>query len=88
MSLWEDGATDLTLYGYVSQWPHESEEVQAIYKSFPKGHKGKVNEKLKTGKQQLFDYVSIFNDGDESQIEECKSELSDIELKIIYKVLN
>jgi len=87
LSLWESGATELTLFGYVNQWVHESQEVQAIYKCFPKGHKGKINEKLKEGKKQYFDYLAIFKDGDESQIEECKSELSDIELKIINKAL-
>ena len=87
LSLWEDGATDLVLYGYVSQWPHESEEVQAIYRCFPKGHKGKINEKIKEGKKELFAYIDVFSGDDEHAIEECKAELSEIELKIIDKAL-
>lgn len=88
LSLWEGGASDLTLFGYVKQWPHESEEVQAIYRSFPKGHKGKIAEKLKQGKQELFAYIDIFNGDDESAIDECKAELDELELKIIYKAIN
>lgn len=85
LSLWEDEATDLVLFGYVNQWAHESPEVEAIYRCFPKGHKGKIAAKLKEGKQQFFAYVDIFLTGEESEKEESIAELSEIELKIINK---
>ena len=85
LSLYENESTELVLFGYVNQWPHESEEVQKIYKCFPKGHKGKIAEKLKEGKKQFFDYKSIFESGSESEIEEALLELNDIEQKIIKK---
>ena len=85
LDMWNEGKSDIVLSGYVSQWEHESDEVQAIYKSFPHGHKGKIAELLKSGKQKIIDYVTVFETGSESEIEEAKQDLTDLELTIIER---
>lgn len=85
LTLWESGASDLVLFGYVNQWAHETPEVQAIYKCFPHGSKGKIAELLKTGKQKLYSYKDLFERGSESEIEEAKEDLTELELSIVEK---
>ena len=87
MELYEKDSSPLVIWGYLQQWPHESEEVQYIYKNIPKGFKGKVADKITEGRKLFFEYKNIFESGDQSSIDECKEELSEIELKIIDKAI-
>lgn len=85
MELYNDNKSCLTIWGYMQQWPHESEEVQYIYKNIPKGFKGKVADAINTGRRLFFEYKAIFEGDDEWAIKECEEELTDIEMKIIER---
>lgn len=82
-SMYEENREPLVLWGYIEQFREDEELSQYIYRNFPKGHKTKVAEILSNARKMFFDYKSIFESGDDFAIEEAKSELSEIELKII-----
>lgn len=82
-SMYEEGKVPLVLWGYIEQYRDNEELSQYIYRNFPKGHKTKIAEILRQARGMFFDYKAIFEDGDDLAIEEAKSELSEIELKII-----
>lgn len=85
MELYHENGNPLVLWGFMQQWDHESITCQYIYKNIPKGFKGKVSDKLVEGRKLFFLYKDIFETGSDSEIEECKAELSELELKIINK---
>ena len=85
ISLYQSNSEPLVLWGYIEQFRENEEMSQWIYRNFPKGHKTKIPVILKEGRDLFFQYKAIFEGNEESQIEEAKSELSEIELKIIYK---
>ena len=88
MQLYNDDETGLTLWGYVNSFRGDTELFKWIYNNFPKGYKTKVAEKINKGRSVFFDYKAIFTGEDDYAIEEAKSELSEIELKIINKYLD
>ncbi len=88
IELYEKGSQPLVLWGYIEQFRDNDEIFQAIYKNFPKGHKTKIAAILKDARDLFFEYKIIFQNEDESAIEEAKLELSDLELKIINSGIN
>lgn len=85
VELYESECEPLVLWGFMEQFKENDTLYQWLYSNFPKGHKGKIGAILKTGMGLFFDYKAIFESGSESEIEEAKSELSEIELRIINK---
>ncbi len=85
MELYNKNESPIVIWGFMQQWPHESVTTQYIYDNIPRGYKGKVADLLSEGRRQFFAYKDIFETGSESEIEESKSELSEVELKIISK---
>lgn len=81
--LYDNNSEPLVLWGYIEQYRENEEVSQYIYRNFPKGHKTKVAEILRTARQQFFDYKAIFESTDDSAIEEAKLELSEMEINII-----
>lgn len=86
--LYEDNSEPLVLWGYIEQHRDNEEISQYIYRNFPKGHKTKVAEILKTARQQFFDYKSIFESGDTLAMDEARAELSEVEMRIINAGIN
>ncbi len=87
MELYENDESPLVLWGFMQQWSHESPTTEYIYKNIPRGFKTKITAKLSEGRNQFFAYKNIFESGSDSEIEECKLELSEIELRIINKAI-
>lgn len=82
-SMYENNAEPLVLWGYIEGLRDNEDLSQYVYRNFPKGHKTKVAEILRTARSMFFDYKAIFESGDELAIEQAKEELTDIELDII-----
>lgn len=87
MDLYDKGESPLVVWGFMQQWTHESITTKYIYSNLPKGFKTKVGAVINEGKKLYFSYKNIFETGSESEIDECKSELSDTEIKILRKAL-
>lgn len=87
MELYDKNESPIVLWGFMQQWPHESATTEYIYKNIPRGFKTKITAQLTEGRNQFFAYKNIFETGSDSEIEECKLELSEIELKIINKAI-
>ena len=83
IELYENECEQLVLWGVMEQFRGDDVLSQWLYGNFPKGHKGKIGAILKQGMGLFFDYKAIFESGEESAIEEAKSELSEIELRVI-----
>lgn len=79
--------TALELFGFVEQFKSNEEYYIRIYNSFPPGLKVSGKQKHRDGKNQFFDYLEIFKNGEESAINECREELTQLELKIIQAAL-
>ena len=89
----------LQMYGYDEFSPVElfgvTESVRAksdqqhqwLCGQFEKGKKSAGGKKIGDGRRMFFEYIDIFKNGDETQILECKEELSELELTIIQKHL-
>lgn len=88
IELYESNCEPLVLWGFMEQFRDNETLSQWLYGNFPKGHKGKIGAILKEGMKLFFDYKSIFESGTDSEIEEAKVELSEIELKIINKAIH
>ena len=84
VELYESNAEPLVLWGFMQQFNGDDNLSQWLYGNFPKGHKGKIAAILKTGMGLFFDYKTIFESGNESEIEEAQQELSEIELRVIH----
>lgn len=87
MSLYDENREPLIIWGFMQQWPHESLTTQYIYKNIPKGFKGKIADILSEGRKQYFSYKDIFENGSESEKQECIDELSPHEMQIIRKCM-
>jgi phage RecT family recombinase len=88
VELYERECEPLVLWGFMEQFRENESLSQWLYSNFPKGHKGKEGAILKTGRDQFFSYKAIFDNGDESEAEEAKAELSELELRIINKAIH
>lgn len=88
MQLYNDDEHGLTLWGYINQFRGDQELFKWIYSNFPKGYKTKVAERINKGRNKFFDYKTIFTGDDDTAKEEAKSELSEIEMKIIDKYID
>lgn len=82
-SLYDNNSEPLVLWGYIEQYRENDDVSQYIYRNFPKGHKTKVAAILKDARDMFFQYKAIFESSDDLAIEEAKSELSEIELRVI-----
>lgn len=81
-----DEHTPMELLGFLESIKDE-QTYQWLCGQFEKGKKTAGKEKIRLGRNQLFDYLAIFSEGEESAIEEAKSELTEIELKMIKREL-
>ncbi len=88
IELYENECEPLVLWGFMEQFRDNDILSQWMYSNFPKGHKGKIAAILKTGRDQFFSYKVIFEENNESEVEEAKAELSEIEIKIINKEIH
>jgi hypothetical protein len=81
-----DDHTPLELIGFIDS-VKDDEFKQWLLNQFEKGNKTKSGAKIMKGNQHYRDYLNIFTTGDESEIEECKAEMTDIEIKIIESAI-
>lgn len=86
-SMYNDGKSDLILWGYLEQFRKDDELFQWLYSNFPKGHKTKISEKLRSGRDMFFEYKKIFNSDDDAAKQESEEELTELEMQIINKYL-
>jgi len=79
----EDG-TDIELFGFLQSHRRKNEDFYLwLYTQFPSGKKVSGKQKSKDGQDKVFEYIEIFKNGDESEINEAKEELTELEYKII-----
>ena len=84
-----DSHTPIELFGFVESVRAKSDELhQWLCGQFIKGKKSSGSKKIGEGRSQFFDYLEIFKGGDESEIAECKDELTPLELKLIEVRVN
>jgi phage RecT family recombinase len=88
VELYEGNCEPLVLWGFMEKFRDNDILSQWLYSNFPKGHKGKIGAILKTGRDQFFNYKAIFEEDNDSEVEEAKAELSEIEIKIINKAIH
>jgi len=88
IELYERNCEPLVLWGFMEQFRENEILSQWLYSNFPKGHKGKIADILKVGRDQFFGYKVIFEDGEESAVDEAKAELSEIEIRVINKAIH
>lgn len=83
-----DQYTPMELFGFTESVRAKSDELhQWLCSQFEKGKKTAGCKKIGEGRGMFFDYLEIFKNGDESEIADCKAELTDIELSMINKRL-
>lgn len=84
-----DKHTALELHGfmeYVRATEGEDAYIE-LHKRFPAGLKSSGKQKLREGGAQFRQYIEIFLSGSESDIEECKEEMTQKELQIINRAM-
>lgn len=85
IELYEANCEPLVLWGYLDQLREDEMLSQWMYSNFPKGHKGKIADILKIGRDLFFQYKEILQGGEESAVSEAIEELTDLELQIVNK---
>jgi phage RecT family recombinase len=83
-----DEFTPIELFGFTESVRAKSDKQhQWLCSQFEKGKKSAGSKKIGDGRRMFFEYIEIFKAGDETQILECKEELSELELTMLQKHL-
>lgn len=77
-----DEHTPMELFGFIQSVKNE-EDNQWICGQFEKGKKTAGKDKIAAGRNHYFDYINIFNGGDDLAIAEAKEELTPLELRLM-----
>lgn len=84
-----DQHTPIELFGFTETVRAKSGELhQWLCGQFQKGKKSAGGKKIGDGRRMFFEYLEIFRKGDESEIDDCKAELTDLELSMIENQLS
>tara|TARA_R100000541_G_C1884874_1_gene82802 strand:- start:396 stop:1139 length:744 start_codon:yes stop_codon:yes gene_type:complete len=88
MVRFDEGQSELCIFGYLDAVANKDQAMfEWVLNNIPKGKKTKVSAHRTAGQKLYFQYKDIFESGDDSAIDEAKSELSDQELSVInYKM--
>lgn len=87
VTMYEADEFPLVMFAYTNSMNLDDEGKQWVYSNFPKGHKTKIAEQLKLGRNSYFDYKNIIETESQEYINECISELSEKELEAIAPLL-
>lgn len=88
VKMYEAEESPLVMFAFTQSMNLDDQDKQWVYANFPKGHKTKIAEQLKAGRNSYFNYKNIIESESAEYINECVSELTESELKSIEPLLN
>lgn len=88
VNMYELSEAPLVMFDFTNSLGLDDQEKQWVYGNFPKGHKTKIGAILKDGRDSYFEYKRIIEDESQEYINECISELTENEMKVIDKLIS